>query len=63
MHPMPLPHFLALIFAVIVAAALTLWAAFAVGLAEIVILLAAHSAAVVLHLGQGGQDRRNDPRV
>lgn len=57
---MPLPHFLALIAAVIVAAAVTLWAAFAAGLAEIVILLAVLSAAVALHLGHG---RHQDPRV
>ena len=63
MHPMPLPHFLALIFAVIVAAALTLWAAFALGLAEIVILLAALSAAVALHFGHGGRDDRDNSRV
>jgi len=58
--PMPLPHFLALIAAVIIAAAATLSAAFAVGLTEMVILLSALGAAVALHLAHDG---RKNPRA
>lgn len=57
---MPLPHFLTLIAAVIIAAAVTLSAAFAVGLAEMVILLSTLGAAVALHLAHDG---RKNPRA
>lgn len=51
---MPLPHFLLLILAVVLAAALTLWASFAAGVPEIVLVLVALSAAAVLHLSNRG---------
>lgn len=48
---MPLPHFLLLIAMVILAAGLTLWAAFASGVPLAVLALVALGAALVLHLG------------
>lgn len=54
---MPLPHFLVLIAAVIVIAALTLWAAFAAGTPVVVLAMVTLSAAAALHLSHGnGQD-------
>lgn len=48
---MPLPHFLLLILAVLLAAALTLWASFVIGVPELALVLIALSAAALLHLG------------
>lgn len=56
---MPLPHFLIMLCAVIVMAALTIWASLQAGIALVVLLLVALSAAVLLHLGQRGH---HDPR-
>jgi hypothetical protein len=49
---MPLPHFLLMIMAVVLAAALSLWASFAAGLPEIALLLAALTGAALVHLRQ-----------
>lgn len=49
---MPLTHFLMLIAAVILGAALTLWAGFSAGVPQIAIALVALSAALLVHLGQ-----------
>lgn len=54
---MPLPHFLLLILAVFLAAALTLWASFVIGVPELALLLIALSAAAIVHLGhRNGHD-------
>jgi len=50
---MPLPHFLVLIAAVILVAALTLWAAFSAGAPVVVLAMVTLSAAAALHLSQG----------
>ena len=50
---MPLPHFLVLIVAVILVAALTLWAAFSAGAPVVVLAMITLSAAAALHLSQG----------
>lgn len=50
---MPLPHFLILIAAVILVAALTLWASFAAGAPAVAVALIALSGAALLHLAQG----------
>ncbi|MGN7868315.1 hypothetical protein PARHAE_00466 [Paracoccus haematequi] len=50
---MPLPHFLILIAAVILVAALTLWASFAAGVPAVAVALIALSGAALLHLAQG----------
>ncbi|MFT4012907.1 MAG: hypothetical protein QM682_05780 [Paracoccus sp. (in: a-proteobacteria)] len=47
---MPLPHFLFLILAVVLAAGLTIWAASAVGIPLFVLALAALMAAAIAHL-------------
>jgi len=47
---MPLPHFLILIFAVILAAGLTIWAASAVGVPLFALALIALMAAAIAHL-------------
>lgn len=47
---MPLTHFLLMILAVALAAILTLWASFAVGVPEMALLLVALSAAALVHL-------------
>lgn len=52
---MPLPHFLLLLLAVVLAALVTLWASFAIGMPEMALLLIALTAVALLHLGQ----RRN----
>lgn len=52
---MPLPHFLMLIMAVVVAAALTLWALLASGLPQISLLIVALAAALLVHLVHSGQ--------
>jgi hypothetical protein len=57
---MPLPHFLTMIAVVVFAAAMTLWAAFAVGVPEMLLLLVALSGAVALHLVHDG---RKNPRA
>ncbi|MBW7055945.1 hypothetical protein KY389_04440 [Paracoccus bogoriensis] len=57
---MPLPHFLLLIASVILAAGLTLWAAFASGVPLAALALVALGAALVLHLVP--RDHR-DPRA
>ncbi|WP_272858614.1 hypothetical protein [Paracoccus stylophorae] len=49
---MPLPHFLLLIVAVLLAAALTLFVFFAAGVPEIALALIVLTAAALLHLGQ-----------
>ena len=49
---MPLPHFLVLIAAVILVAALTLWAVFAAGAPVVVLAMVTLSAAAALHLTQ-----------
>ena len=54
---MPLPHFLILILAVILAAAVTLWAAFSAGAPVVVLAMVTLSAAAALHLVQ---DRNRD---
>lgn len=46
---MPLPHFLLLIVAVILAAAITLWASLAAGVPLITLLLVALTGAALLH--------------
>lgn len=46
---MPLPHFLLLILAVIVAAAMTLWVMFSAGVPQIAILLVALTGAALVH--------------
>ncbi len=50
---MPLPHFLFLIAAVILVAALTLWASFTAGVPLVALALIALSGAVLVHLTQG----------
>ena len=50
---MPLPHFLFLIAAVILVAALTLWASFTAGVPMVALALIALSGAVLVHLAQG----------
>lgn len=57
---MPLPHFLLLIASVLLAAGLTLWAAFASGVPLAALALVALGAALVLHLVP--RDHR-DPRA
>ena len=52
---MPLPHFLFLIAAVFLVAALTLWASFAAGVPVVALALIALSAAALLHLTQGNR--------
>lgn len=47
---MPLPHFLMLILAVVLAAGLTIWAASAVGAPILVLALLALMAAAIAHL-------------
>ncbi|MNU03330.1 hypothetical protein D3C72_2473130 [compost metagenome] len=47
---MPLPHFLVLIFTVILAAAVTIWAASAVGVPLVALGLIALMAAAIAHL-------------
>ncbi len=47
---MPLPHFLALLFAVVLAAGLTIWAASAVGVPLFALGLVALMAACIAHL-------------
>lgn len=47
---MPLPHFLILMLAVILAAGLTLWAASAVGIPLLALALLALAAAGIAHL-------------
>ena len=49
---MPLPHFLILILAVILAAALTIWAATAIGVPLYALALIALSAAAILRLAR-----------
>ncbi len=46
---MPLPHFLLVLAAVILAAGLTIWAALSVGLSPLVLGLLALIAAAILH--------------
>ncbi|MFN3274390.1 MAG: hypothetical protein ACK41U_06930 [Paracoccus sp. (in: a-proteobacteria)] len=58
---MPLPHFLLLIAAVLVAAGLTLWISLSAGVPMIVILLGGLSAALALHLSQRGH--HHDPHA
>lgn len=54
---MPLPHFLLLMLAVVLAALLTLWASFAIGVPEMALLLIALTAAALLHFGhRNGHD-------
>ncbi|MBU2956374.1 hypothetical protein Q4511_03870 [Paracoccus sp. 1_MG-2023] len=48
---MPLPHFLMLLSAVIIGAAVTLWAAFAAGVPPMAFVLIALSAALFAHFG------------
>jgi hypothetical protein len=52
---MPLPHFLFLIAAVILVAALTLWASFAAGVPVVAFALIILSGAAVLHLAHGNR--------
>lgn len=49
---MPLPHFLILILAVILAAGLTIWAASAVGVPIFALALVALMAAAIAHLAR-----------
>lgn len=55
---MPLPHFLLLILAVILAAGLTIWAANAVGIALVMLGLLALVGAALAHLTR--HDHRHD---
>ncbi|WP_022707263.1 hypothetical protein [Paracoccus zeaxanthinifaciens] len=48
---MPLPHFLMLLTAVILGAAVTLWAGLAAGVPPVAFLVLALSAALCAHLG------------
>jgi hypothetical protein len=48
---MPLPHFLLLMIAVLLAAALTLWISVAAGVPEVALALIVLSAAALVHLG------------
>ena len=58
---MPLPHFLLLIMAVVVAAALTLGALLALGLPEISLLILLLGAALLAHLVHlGDRDSHRD---
>lgn len=55
---MPLPHFLLLIFMVILAAAVTLWASMAAGIPLLPLLLIALTGAVLLHFStRNGRDQ------
>lgn len=54
---MPLPYFLMMILAVVLAGALTLWVALSAGLSVMVLAMVALSAAAVLHLAR---DRNGD---
>lgn len=56
---MPLPHFLLLIAAVILAAAVTLWASFAAGMPELLLGLVALGAAGFVHLSAGKRHDTN----
>lgn len=56
---MPLPHFLLLIMAVILAAALTLWLAIALGVPEAALILPLLGAAAILHLSVGKRHDRH----
>ena len=47
---MPLPHFLLLLMAVILAAALPLWLSFAIGMPEIMLALLAQAGAALVHM-------------
>ncbi|SIS84411.1 hypothetical protein [Phaeovulum vinaykumarii] len=49
-HALPLPHFLVLVVAVILAAALTLWAAFRAGISLMAVGLLALAGAGVVRL-------------
>lgn len=54
---MPLPHFLLLILAVVLAAAVTLWASLAAGVPLLTLLLIALTGAVLLHFStRNGHD-------
>lgn len=53
---MPLPHFLLLVLAVIVAAAITLWAMFSVGVPQVAILLAALTGAALVRFSTRHRD-------
>lgn len=54
---MPLTHFLLLIVAVIVGAAVTLWVSFSAGVPEVALALVALTAAALVHLGhRNGHD-------
>lgn len=57
---MPLPHFLLMLLAVIVAAALTLWVSMSAGVPLIALLLVALSAAALLHLAQRNRDDQDN---
>ncbi len=58
---MPLTHFLLLIMAVVIAAALTLWALLASGLPQISLLIIVLGVAALVHLVHFGQrDRHHD---
>ncbi|MDO5642825.1 MAG: hypothetical protein Q4G26_10640 [Paracoccus sp. (in: a-proteobacteria)] len=50
---MPLPHFLLLMIAVILAAAATLWVSIAQGIPLVALALAALIAAALMRLGRG----------
>ncbi|WP_167620068.1 hypothetical protein [Paracoccus ravus] len=52
---MPLPRFLILILAVILAAALTIWAASNIGVPLLILGLAALTAAVIVHFAMREQ--------
>lgn len=55
---MPLPHFLLLIFMVILAAAVTLWASMAAGIPLLSLLLVALTGAVLVHFSiRNGRDQ------
>lgn len=57
---MPLPHFLLMILAVVLAAALTLWASIASGLPEVALLFAALTGAALVHLGHRNRHDHRD---
>lgn len=53
---MPLPHFLLLVVATILAAAVTLWVSLSAGVPLVAFGLLALSAAALLHISRGGHD-------
>ncbi|MDB6176603.1 hypothetical protein PAF17_03685 [Paracoccus sp. Z330] len=56
---MPLTHFLLLVLAVVLGAAVTLWVSFSAGVPEVALALVALTAAALVHLGhRSGHDHK-----